>query len=151
MTEDGYPHVGKLDYVAPTLDPSTGTLTARGIFETPNRALLPGMFVRIRMPLALQKANALLVPDEALGADQSGSYLLVVDKDNVVQQRTVQTGQLGGQAAGDLVGHHGGRPGRGQRQPEGDSRAEGRAAGDDDRRARRRRRPASRDGAADSR
>jgi RND family efflux transporter MFP subunit len=96
MTDQGYPHVGKLDYVSPSLDPSTGTLAARGILDNPKRDLLPGMFVRIRIPLGLQKENALLVPDEALGADQSGSYLLVVDKDNVVQQRTVQTGQLEG-------------------------------------------------------
>ena len=68
---------------------------------------LPGMFLRIRIPLAVQKANALLVPDEALGADQSGSYLLVVNKDNVVQQRTVQTGQLEGQAARDRLRDHG--------------------------------------------
>jgi multidrug efflux pump subunit AcrA (membrane-fusion protein) len=40
--------------------------------------------------------NALLVPDMALGADQSGRYVLVVDKDNVVQQRTVRIGQLEG-------------------------------------------------------
>ncbi len=96
MTEEGFPHIGTLDYVAPMLDPSTGTLTARGLLENANRAILPGMFLRIRIPLAVQKANALLVPDEALGADQSGSYLLVVNKENVVQQRTVQTGQLEG-------------------------------------------------------
>ena len=48
----------------------------------------------------------LLVPDEALGADQSGSYLLVVNKDNVVQQRTVQTGSVGGPAPRDLLRHH---------------------------------------------
>jgi hypothetical protein len=54
------------------------------------------MFLRIRIPLGLEKANALLVPDEALGSDQSGTYLLVVDKDGVVQQKTVQTGQLEG-------------------------------------------------------
>lgn len=93
MTEDGYPHVGKLNYVAPEIDPSTGTLTVRGLLQNANHALLPGMFLRIRIPLALEKANALLVPDQALGADQSGRYLLVVDKDDVVQQRTVQTGQ----------------------------------------------------------
>ena len=111
MTEDGYPHAGTLDYVAPMIDPSTGTLTARGILQNPDRALLPGMFLRIRVPLAAEKANALLVPDEALGADQSGSYLLVVDKDGMVQQRTVKTGQLEGSlrviasgiAADDLV------------------------------------------------
>ena len=80
------------------------------------------MFLRIRMPLALEKANALLVPDEALGADQSGSYLLVVDKDNVVQQRTVQTGQLEGKLARDRLRYRRGRPGGDQRQPEGDPR-----------------------------
>jgi RND family efflux transporter MFP subunit len=96
MTEEGYPHAGKLDYVAPTLDASTGTLSARGILENPKRQFLPGMFLRIRIPLGLEKANALLVPDEALGSDQSGTYLLVVDKDGVVQQKTVQTGQLEG-------------------------------------------------------
>jgi membrane fusion protein, multidrug efflux system len=96
MTEDGYPHVGTLNYVAPEIDPATGTLTARGLLQNADHALLPGMFLRIRIPLALQKANALLVPDQALGADQSGSYLLVVDKDNVVQQRTVKTAQLVG-------------------------------------------------------
>ncbi len=111
MTENGYPHVGTLDYVAPMIDPATGTLTARGLLQNGNRALLPGMFLRIRLPLAHQKMNALLVPDMALGADQSGRYVLVVDKDNVVQQRTVQIGQLEGSlrvissgiAADDLV------------------------------------------------
>jgi RND family efflux transporter MFP subunit len=96
MTEEGYPHAGKLDYVAPTLDASTGTLSARGILENPKRQFLPGMFLRIRIPVGIEKANALLVPDEALGSDQSGTYLLVVDKDGVVQQKTVQTGQLEG-------------------------------------------------------
>ena len=96
MTEDGYPHVGALNYVAPEIDPSTGTLTVRGLLQNADRALLPGMFLRIRVPLALEKQNALLVPDQALGADQGGSYLLVVDKDNVVQQRAVKTAQLVG-------------------------------------------------------
>ena len=96
MNENGYPHVGKLNYVAPEIDPTTGTLTVRGLLENGDHALMPGMFLRIRVPLALQKVNALLVPDQALGADQSGSYLLVVDNDNVVQQRTVKTAQLVG-------------------------------------------------------
>ena len=81
-----------------------------------------------------EKANALLVPDEALGADQSGSYLLVVDKDNVVQQRTVQTGQLEGKLRVIASGIARRRSGGDQRQPEGNSRREGRAAGDDDHR-----------------
>jgi multidrug efflux system membrane fusion protein len=98
MNETGYPHHGTLDYAAPDLDPATGTLTIRGILQNSERALLPGMFTRMRIPLTLQKSVALLVPDLALGADQGGRYLLVVDKDDVVQQRPVQTGE----AVGDL-------------------------------------------------
>ncbi len=111
MNEDGYPHQGVIDYIAPMVDPSTGTLMVRGLLPNTDRALLPGMFVRIRAPLALEQGEALLVPNIALGADQSGTYVLVVDKDNVVQQRTVTTGQLVGKlrvietgiAADDLV------------------------------------------------
>jgi RND family efflux transporter MFP subunit len=97
MNESGYPHKGTIDYIAPAIDPSTGTLQVRGVFENAKHSLLPGMFARIRVPFAAGKSEALLVPDRALGADQAGSYLLVVDKDNVVQQRSVQTGQLVGQ------------------------------------------------------
>lgn len=96
MNEAGFPHKGIIDYIAPNLDPSTGTLQVRGVFENPNRALLPGMFCRIRVPLAVGQTTALLVPDVAISSDQAGNYLLIVDKDNVVQQRTVQTGQLVG-------------------------------------------------------
>ena len=96
MNEEGYPHIGKLDYVAPMIDPSTGTLSARGIFQNPDRAMLPGNFLRIRIPLALEEETALLVPDTAIGADQAGNYLLVVDQNGVVQQKSVTTGQLVG-------------------------------------------------------
>jgi RND family efflux transporter MFP subunit len=94
QSESGYPHKGKLDYVAPSVDPSTGTLAARGSLENGDRALLPGYFVRIRIPSKPQ--SALLVPDAALGSDQGGRYVLVVNKDNVVEQRKVEPGQLVG-------------------------------------------------------
>jgi RND family efflux transporter MFP subunit len=93
QTETGYPHSGLLNYRAPTVDTSTGTLAARAIFKNSNFALLPGYFVRGRIPIGVQQ-NALLVPDAALGTDQSGRYLLVVDKDGVVQQRSVTIGSL---------------------------------------------------------
>jgi RND family efflux transporter MFP subunit len=57
--------------------------------------MLPGMFVRVRVPTE-KVPNALLVPDAALGNDQSGRYLLVVNKDNVVEQHTVTVGQREG-------------------------------------------------------
>jgi RND family efflux transporter MFP subunit len=94
QTEEGYPHAGKLDYVAPEVDPSTGTLAARAILDNANRALLPGFFVRIRIPG--KPRPALLVPDIAIGSDQAGRYVLVVNKDNVVEQRKVEPSQLVG-------------------------------------------------------
>ena len=96
MNEKGYPHKGTLDYVAPSIDSSTGTLTIRGVLPNADRTLLPGMFVRVRIPLSAGKAEALLVPDAALGSDQGGRYVLVVDKDNVVQQKPVTIGQMSG-------------------------------------------------------
>ena len=94
QTEEGYPHAGKLDYVAPDIDPSTGTLAARAVLDNGNRTLLPGMFARIRIPG--KPRPALLVPDIAIGSDQAGRYVLVVNKDNVVEQRKVEPGQLEG-------------------------------------------------------
>ena len=73
--------------------------------------LLPGYFVRVRIPVD-EQADALLVPDVALGSDQGGRYLLVVNKDNVVEQRKVEIGPLVGDDAGDRQRAHGRRPGR---------------------------------------
>jgi RND family efflux transporter MFP subunit len=95
QTETGYPHKGRLDYVAPTLNQSTGTLPVRGLLPNPDRVLLPGFFLRVRVPFDKQD-NALLVPDVSLGSDQSGRYVLVVNGENVVEQRKVQTGPLDG-------------------------------------------------------
>ncbi|MEY9179164.1 RND family efflux transporter MFP subunit [Bradyrhizobium sp. USDA 326] len=93
QTETGYPHEGHLDYVAPTLNQSTGTLAVRGLVPNDKRVLLPGYFVRVRVPFDQEK-NALLVPDTALGSDQGGRYLLVVNGDNIVEQRKVQIGPV---------------------------------------------------------
>lgn len=90
----GFPYHGTIEYVGPGIDPSTGTLLVRGILRNPNRTLLPGIFVRIRLPRRLSAQQALLVPNRALGEDQGGRYLLVVNKDDVVEQRYVQLGEV---------------------------------------------------------
>jgi len=95
QTETGYPHTGKLDYIAPTIDASTGTLAVRATLANADRSLLPGLFVRVRIPS--QPHQALLVPDVAIGSDQGGRYVLVVNKDNVVEQRRVEPLQLVGE------------------------------------------------------
>ena len=76
-----------------------------------------------------EQPDALLVPDVALGSDQGGRYVLVVNKDNVVEQRKVEIGQLVGEHAGDRQGPQAGRPRRRRRPAARDSRAEGRSAG----------------------
>ena len=65
----------------------------RGVIPNPNRVLLPGFFVRVRVPVDEQK-DALLVPDTSLSSDQGGRYLLVANAENVVEQRHVQVGPV---------------------------------------------------------
>jgi len=95
QSETGYPHKGLLDYAAPDVNQSTGTLQVRGIFENAKHALLPGYFVRVRVPA--RPRPALLVPEVAVGSDQAGRYVLTVNADNVVEQRRVQLGQTVGE------------------------------------------------------
>ena len=94
--QTGFPYRGTIQYVAPALDPQTGTLLVRGILANPDRNLLPGFFVRMRLPMGPVNRNALLVPDRALQADQGGRYLLVLNNQDVVEQRYVQLGELVG-------------------------------------------------------
>ena len=93
QTEQGFPHRGTLDYAAPTVDASTGTLAARGVFSNKERVLLPGYFVRVRVPID-DAEKGILVPDSSVGSDQGGRYVLTVHKDNVVEQRRVELGPL---------------------------------------------------------
>jgi RND family efflux transporter MFP subunit len=96
QSETGYPHKGLLDYAAPNLNVATGTLPVRAVFQNVDRALLPGNFVRVRVPVQ-QVPEALLVPEVALGSDQGGRYVLIVNGDNVVEQRKVGAGQVVGE------------------------------------------------------
>ena len=67
----------------------------RGLFENPDRDLIPGFFVRVRVPLGLgPRRRAARARTAVIAEDQAGKYLLVVNKDNVVEQRRVTTGQL---------------------------------------------------------
>jgi RND family efflux transporter MFP subunit len=90
QTDAGYPHKGKLDYIAPLVNQGTGTLAARAELPNESRLMLPGFFVRVRVPL--EEAPALLVPSVALGTDQAGRYVLTVNAENTVEQRKVEVG-----------------------------------------------------------
>ncbi|BBO33301.1 efflux RND transporter periplasmic adaptor subunit [Lacipirellula parvula] len=89
--EKGFPHEGKLDFAEVGIDPQSGTQMRRGIFLNEDRKLVPGMFVRFRLPVG-NPAPGLLVPDRAIATDQRGEYVLVVDDKDTVQYRPVKLG-----------------------------------------------------------
>ncbi len=82
-----------MDYIDPRVNSSTGTVEVRGRIPNPEGRLLPGFFVRVRVP-GRPEPGALLVQETALGADLGGRYLLVVGEDNVVDKRYTELGAL---------------------------------------------------------
>jgi len=92
-TDEDYPYEGYMDFAAITLDPNTGTLQLRGVFKNPDRKLLPGLFAKIRAPVSKDE-NAMLVPQQAVGFDQQGEYVMVVGQDNTVERRSVEQGPI---------------------------------------------------------
>ena len=86
--EEGRPHQGHLDFAAISL--TTGTLLMRGVFSNPDGKILPGLYARVRVPV--EKKAAFLVPEVAIGNDQQGSYVFIVNEKNVVERRNVKTG-----------------------------------------------------------
>lgn len=85
-----YPEPGKIDYVENRIDPDTGTVGVRAVFENPDEVLVPGIFTRVLIPNPPQEA--LLVPEVALQRDLSGYFLLTVGEDNVVRRQNVTVG-----------------------------------------------------------
>lgn len=91
QTEEGYPHEGTLDFVDSGLDTSTGILQLRALVPNAERYFVPGLFVRVRVPLG-EPQPGLFVPDAVVGYDQAGHYVLVVGADNKVSRLGVKIG-----------------------------------------------------------
>ncbi|MHB8068488.1 MAG: efflux RND transporter periplasmic adaptor subunit [Desulfobaccales bacterium] len=99
--EKGYPHEGTLDFAAISVTPTTGTLLLRGISPNQDGMVLPGLYARVQVPVG-EKPAALVVPTQALGFDQQGHYVLVVNDKNLVERRSVTLGtQVNGSRAID--------------------------------------------------
>ena len=93
--ESDFPHEGKVDYIDNTVDPDTGTIQIRAVFDNKDHFIVPGLFVRLRIPFE-KVPDALLVPDQAVGMNQGGSFLYVVNEKNEVEFRKVEPGILEG-------------------------------------------------------
>jgi multidrug efflux system membrane fusion protein len=91
--ESGFPHKGFMDFVDNRIDPNTGTMRARGVFSNVDHSLSPGFFGRIRIP-GSGKYQALLIPDRALGSDQSVKFVYVVNAEKKVEFRPVKIGPM---------------------------------------------------------
>ncbi len=92
LNEKGYPHTGQIDFASISLTPTTGTLLMRGVLPNPDGKIMSGLYARVRVPV--KKGPALLVPQEAIGYDQRGSYVLTVNEQNVVQRSGIKTGTI---------------------------------------------------------
>lgn len=93
IDEDGWPHQGRVDFVANELDPNTGTIKVRAIFDNAAAVLTPGLFARLRVTASVEY-DALLVPDEAVISDQDRKVLLVTDAEGTVTAHVVELGPL---------------------------------------------------------
>jgi multidrug efflux system membrane fusion protein len=82
-----------LDFLDNQIDRRSGTLHARATLANPDLAIAPGAFARVRVPLSAT-APQLLVPDAAVGTDQSSKLVMVVQDDGVVVPKPVETGAL---------------------------------------------------------
>jgi membrane fusion protein (multidrug efflux system) len=105
-----YEPIGRLDYVDVTTDPGTDTLLVRAVFPNPEGLLVDGQFLGVVLAED-QPKDALVIPQGALQIDQQGTSVLVLDSENRVQIRRVETGTiqganvivLGGLKTGELV------------------------------------------------
>ncbi len=93
VTDEGFPRRGVLDFVDIAVLAGTGTVRCRAVLENPERLLMPGMFVRARLPFG-DPRSALLVPERAIGTDQGNKFVYVVDDNNRVAIRPVSLGFL---------------------------------------------------------
>lgn len=91
--EEGYPHVGMINFADNRVDADSGTWRLRGRFDNSEGLLAPGLFVRIRLPIG-GPVKSLLITEEALGTDQGQKFVYVVKPDKKVEYRRVKVGRI---------------------------------------------------------
>jgi len=91
-----YPLKGRINYVAPTIDPTTSTLALRAELPNPERKLSPGAFVRVRLEGAM-RANIILAPQRAVMQGPQGKFVYVVGADDKAEVKPVQVGDFYGE------------------------------------------------------
>jgi RND family efflux transporter MFP subunit len=93
IDEQDFVHEGRIDFVDNAIDQSSGTIRGRAVFKNADGKLTPGMFGRIRIATS-QPAEALLVPDTAIGTEQVRKFVYAVSGDNVATPKYVTLGPV---------------------------------------------------------
>lgn len=86
-----YNEEGKINFITPNIDTTTGTAKLRAVFPNPNKAIRPGQFLRLKLE-GLERLNALVVPETAVMQGANGAYVYRVNKDNTIETVSVKTG-----------------------------------------------------------
>jgi multidrug efflux system membrane fusion protein len=89
--EAGYPHEGRLDFLDNQIDPRSGTLRARAVFDNRDGRFTPGLFARIKL-VSRDSYDAILIDDRAIGTDLGKKYVLIVKPDDSLEYRLVDLG-----------------------------------------------------------
>lgn len=96
--DDSFVHRARIDYMTPTLEQGSGTRFIRAVCKNPKtasgaRLFQPGMTAHIRIRIT-EEYDAILVPEETLGTNQSTRFVYVLDEKNMPEMRTVEPGPL---------------------------------------------------------
>jgi len=91
--ERGFPHKARVDFLDNRLDQGTGTLRTRAVIANPAGLFSPGLFGRVRVT-GTAPYMAVLIPDEAIGTDQTNKYVFAVGEDGTVSRKSIVPGPL---------------------------------------------------------
>ena len=90
-SESGHPHEGRLDFLDNQVNPRTGTIRGRAVFDNSQGEFTPGLYARLKL-VGSSTYPATLIKDEAVGTDLGKKFALVLDQNNAVQYRAIELG-----------------------------------------------------------
>jgi membrane fusion protein, multidrug efflux system len=93
IDEQDFSHRGRMDFIDNVIDRATGTIRGRAQFSNADGLFTPGMFARVQVP-GSAPYQALLLPDTAIGTEQSRKYVLILSAENTAVQRYVTLGDI---------------------------------------------------------
>lgn len=106
--ETGYPHEGKLEFIDNRVDPATGSVRMRAVFNNEDDTLAPGLFARVQLGGGNATTKSTVVAERAIGTDQNRKFVFVVNGESKAEYRPVTLGPI---VDGLRVVHGGVKPG----------------------------------------